>query len=746
VIATILVLIFLRTDCPLSNRYAPEIQRLAGVHKEAEFRLVLPERLSDAQREDYRRKFAYTIPAVSDPDGELVRKSHAATTPEAAVFANGRLVYHGRVDNRYIDFGKSRPRATEHDLDLVLAALADGKPVPYASRPAIGCAIADLAAVTFHHDLAPILYRYCAPCHRPGEAAPFSLLSYEDARRHASQIGVVTQSRYMPPWPPEPGFGDFIGSRRLSRTQLDLIATWLRTGMTAGDPATGPPSPSYTEGWQLGPPDLIVQVPKPFQLPAAGGDVFRNFVIPVHVDRATYVRAIELRPGDRKLLHHANIVVDRARSLRRRDGIDGQPGFPGMDVSTESGDLFDPDSHFLFSKPGTVPEPEPEDMAWRLDPETDLILNLHLQPSGKVETVQPSVGLYFAKKPPTRFPMLLQLEHDGAIDIPAGSKTFTVTDALTLPVAVDLLKIYPHAHYLGKRVEAWANLPDGTRRPLIKIDEWDINWQAVYTYREPVHLPKGTVVAMRIAYDNSAENARNPNHPPERVKNGDRGRDEMGHVWLQVVAANAADGDPDPRLALQEAVMLRRLRKYPADVTAHYNLGALYQLQNRNPQAIEQYRAALKVDPAQVSARNALGAVLLSEGRDAEAIRELRETLGLEPDYSAAHFNLARALTNVDDRAGAIREYTTYIQQQPADARARLNLGAIYIELRRFDLALPQFQRACELVPDSNAFTDLGALLARTGNLPEAIDAFQKALNLDPNNEIARKNLARARK
>ncbi|MDQ6665050.1 MAG: tetratricopeptide repeat protein, partial [Acidobacteriota bacterium] len=635
-IAAVLVLIFLRTDCPLSNRYAPEIQRLAGVHKEAEFRLVFPERLSEGQREDYRRKFAHTIPAVPDPNGELVRKSHAVTTPEAAVFADGKLVYHGRIDNRYIDFGKSRPRATEHDLDSVLTALAAGKPAPYASRPAIGCAIAD---ITFHHDIAPILYRYCSPCHRPGESAPFSLLSYEDARRHASQIGVVTHSRYMPPWPPEPGFGDFAGSRRLSKTQLDLIAAWIGTGMPAGDPATGPPPPSYTEGWQLGPPDLIVQVPKPFQLPAASGDVFRNFVIPVHVDHATYVRAIELRPGDRKLVHHANIVIDRARSLRGRDGIDGQPGFPGMDVGTESGDTFDPDSHFLFWKPGTVPEPEPEDMAWRLDPETDLILNLHLQPSGKVETVQPSVGIFYSKTPPTRFPMLLQLEHDGAIDIPAGSKSFTVADKITLPVAVDLLKIYPHAHYLGKRVEAWADLPDGTRRPLIKINDWDINWQAVYTYREPVHLPKGAVVAMRIAYDNTAENVRNPNHPPERVKNGDRSRDEMGHVWLQVVAAEGAERDPDPRLALQEAVMLRRLQKYPGDFTAHYNLGALYQVQNRNPQAIEQYRMALAIDPAQVSARNALGSAFLSEGQNADAIRELRETIRLQPQYSAAHFN-----------------------------------------------------------------------------------------------------------
>ena len=290
---------------------------------------------------------------------------------------------------------------------------------------------------------------------------------------------------------------------------MDKIAAWLRTGMQEGDPASGPAAPHFTEGWQLGPPDLVVRVPQAYQLPASGSDVFRKFVIPVHVDRTTYVRAIKLRLGDRKLVHHANILVDRARTLRNRKSADGQPGFPGMDVATESTDTFDPDSHLLFWKPGSVPEIEPDDMAWRLDPDTDLVVNLHLQPSGKAERIQPSVGIFFARKPPTHFPMLLQLEHDGAIDIPPGSTTFAITDQLTLAVGIDLLRIYPHAHYLGKQVEAWARLPDGIKRPLIKINNWDINWQAVYTYSEPVHLPKGTTVAMRITYDNSAANVRN---------------------------------------------------------------------------------------------------------------------------------------------------------------------------------------------------------------------------------------------
>lgn len=740
-IAHILVLIFLRTDCPLSSRYAPEIQRLAKAHPQAEFRLVLPEQLGGLQRDEYRRRYSYTIPAVPDPGGKLAREAHATTTPEAAVFLGGLLVYHGRIDNRYVSLGNARPIATQHDVDAILKALEAGRAVPYPARPAIGCALADLASVNFHHDIAPILYQNCAPCHRPGEAAPFSLLSYRDARRHASQINAVTHSRYMPPWPPEAGFGDFRDERRLSQTQLDTIAAWVRNGLPEGDPSIAPPPPAFREGWQLGPPDLVVKVPQPFTLPASGGDVFRNFVIPVRVPRATFVRAIELRPGDRKLIHHANIVVDRARSLRHRDGQDGQPGFPGMDVTTESANTFDPDSHFLFWKPGAVAENEPDDMSWRLDSDTDLILNLHLQPSGRAETIQPAVGLYFTSQPPTRFPMLLQLEHDGSIDIPAGSTSLSVTDHLTLPAAVELLKIYPHAHYLGRRVEAWATLPNGSRKSLIQINRWDINWQAVYTYREPLLLPKGTVVAMRITYDNSASNIRNPNHPPVRVRAGNGSRDEMGHVWLQVVAPSS---QPDSRMVLQEAVMVRRLEKYPADFAAHYNLGALYQTQGRNSQAIEQYQAAIQTDSTRAVAHNSLGGALLADQRTAEAIRELRATLKIDPDYPSAHFNLARALSESQDWKSAIAEYSAFLKQQPDDVPANLNLAAIQIGQGEFAKAIPLYEKACELAPDSNTLADLGTLYARTGRIPQAIEAFQKALALDPANETARKNLAQA--
>lgn len=601
--------------------------------------------------------------------------------------------------------------------------------------------------LTFNKEIAPLVFKHCAPCHHSGGVGPFPLVTYEDVRKHASQIVTVTQRRYMPPWPPERGYGDFADDRSLSEKQIRLIADWVAQGKKEGDAADLPRAPHFTSEWQMGPPDLILRMAKPFGMPPAGSDVFRNFVIATGLKQTRYVRGLELRLSNTRVVHHANVVLDRTQSLRHRDGEDGKPGFPGMDVTTEAAaNNFDPDSHFLFWKPGSVLRPEPDDMSWRLDPGTDLILNLHLQPTGKPESVQAEVGLYFASHPPTRFPMLIQLEHDGAIRIPPGDKTFAVTDSLTLPVDVDLLAIYPHAHYLGKLVEAWAVLPDGRRKWLIRIPDWDINWQAVYNYREPIALPKGTTVKMRITYDNSEGNPRNPNHPPKLVRTGDRSEDEMGHVWLQVLPKKSGTMQEDPRLPLEEAIMRRRLEKYPADFLAHYNLAALMEMRGKLGEAEAGYRAALEVDPKSATARNSLAGVLMMEDRLPDAIRQLREALRIDPGYLNAHYNLARALAATGDVDDAGREYATFLATKPDDAAAQAGLGTILFHQRRFPDALAHFREAARLDPNNaDMEANLGTLLAISGDLAAAAEAFERALRIDPNHEAARANLAKVR-
>jgi cytochrome c-type biogenesis protein CcmH/NrfG len=608
-------------------------------------------------------------------------------------------------------------------------------------------ALAASAPITFNKDVAPIVFTHCAPCHHAGGIGPFPLLTYQDVRKHALQIVAVTERRYMPPWPPQPGFGEFKDDRRLTVGQIRTIAAWVNAGSPEGESQDLPPTPRYTSKWQMGSPDLILRMPKAFVLPASGGDVFRNFIIRTGLKEVKYVRGLELRLDNTRVVHHANIVLDRTQSLRSRDGEDGHPGFPGMDITTEAAaNDFDPDSHFLFWKPGSTLRPEPPDMSWRLDPGTDLVLNLHLQPSGKPEAVQAEVGLYFSPTPPTRFPMLVQLEHDGAIDIPPGDSNFAVEDSLTLPVDVEVLAIYPHAHYIGKTIEAWAILPDGTKRWLIRIPDWDINWQAVYDYKKPVPLPKGTKIAMRITYDNSRANPRNPNHPPKRVKTGNRSADEMGHVWLQVLAKDGSGGARDARLLLQEAVMRRRLEKYPGDFLAHYNLAALFETTGRTAEAIACYRDALAMEPRNVTALNSLATALMSDSRLTEAVAKLREALEVDPSYLNARYNLARALAANSNLEAAAAEYAIFLRAKPDDADAQAGLGSVYFLLHRYSDALPHLRQSVALNPqNADIQANLGTVLAIMGNMPAAIEAYEAALRIDPNHQVARANLARAR-
>lgn len=560
--------------------------------------------------------------------------------------------------------------------------------------------------VTFTRDIAPILFRSCAPCHRPGEAAPFSLLSYADAKTHAHQIAAVTEGRIMPPWLPAADDPKFADDLRLTSEQVALIQTWAEQGAAEGDSSALPPQPKFVEGWQLGKPDVVVKATKPFALAAGGSDTYWNFVFRSPVDQTRWLKAIEIRPGDKRLVHHANVLVDRGQTARLLEKQPGS-GFGGMELTIES-EVFDPDSHFLFWKPGSAPYIEPDGMAIRLDRDNDLVLNTHLQPSGKPETLQPSLGLYFTDKPATLHPILLQMENDRLLDIPAGEKDFVVSDDFTLPVDVDLLAIYPHAHYLGRDLRATATLPDGTTESLIHIARWDLNWQAVYRYAEPLTLPKGTTISMRFSYDNSAGNIRNPSHPPQRVVAGNRASDEMAHLWLQVLPKDSARAGVEPRALIQEAMARHNLQKNPDDFEAHYNLGALLQVRGEVAESAAHFAEAVRIRPEDATANNAFGAALLAGGRTAEAVPYLTAALKARPDYFDAHYNLGNALASQGDFNGALVHFRAAVRLNPQDANAEANLGSA---------------------------------LAETGNVKEARLHYERALALNPNHELARENL-----
>jgi tetratricopeptide (TPR) repeat protein/mono/diheme cytochrome c family protein len=560
--------------------------------------------------------------------------------------------------------------------------------------------------ITFNRDIAPIVFHYCATCHRPGESGPFPLLTYKDAKSHARQLAAVTKSRFMPPWLPVHGEFKFADEMRLSDAEIALIGAWVEQGAVEGEAAERPRTPDFVEGWQMGRPDAIVKAEKSYQLPAAGNDQYWNFIFRNPVKQTRWLKGMEVRPGDKRVVHHANVLVDRMESARAQESAPGA-GFGGMEIKIES-EAFDPDSHFLFWKPGTIPYTEPDGMALRLDPGTDLVLNIHLQPSGKAEPVQPSLGLYFTDQPATRFPMLLQLENDQKLDIPPGEKNFVVTDEFTMPEDVELLAIYPHAHYVGKDLEALATFPDGTKKSLIHIPDWDLNWQAVYRYESPVELPAGTVVSMRYRYDNSDENIRNPNIPPKRVVGGNRASDEMAHLWLQVLPCSVPGEAGDPRRVLQEAMARHNVEKNPADFEGHYNLGAMLQARGQLPGALQQYELALRIRPKDATVNNAAGGASLAAGHPEAAVKYLEAALRSRPNYFDAHYNLGIALAMQNDFASAVVHFRAAIQLNGEDANAQANLGAA---------------------------------LAETGNLNEARAHLEKALAIDPTLANARENL-----
>ncbi|MGP8247575.1 MAG: tetratricopeptide repeat protein [Bryobacteraceae bacterium] len=599
------------------------------------------------------------------------------------------------------------------------------------------------AGPTFAHDVAPIVYAHCASCHHPGGPGPFSLLSYEEVRKRAGLVVSTTRSRYMPPWLPQQGYGNFAHEQRLTGEQIQTIADWVAQGAKEGPPAETPAPPEFPGGWQLGKPDLVVEAPAPFHAPASGPDVYWNFVFRPQVTATHYVRAIEIRPGGAQLVHHANLLIDRMGMAHQREVAPGQ-GFPGMDLALFR-NPFDPDGHFLFWKPGGPPRVEAPGFAWRLDPGNELVLNTHFHPIGKAEAVRPSLALYFTDQPQTRFPLILELENDEALRIPPGARDFTVSDSFTLPMDVDVLAVYPHAHYLGHVLEAWATLPNGSRTWLIRIPNWDPAWQSIFEYAAPVFLPQGSSIEMRYHYDNSSANIRNPNQPPKLVEAGNQSTDEMGHLWLRVLPRGAGDR----RRELEEALLRHRLARNPRDFTANLNLGAVLLSRLNAPAAITALETAADADPASLEAHNMLGLALARVGRTREAVAQYQMALKLKPDSASARFNLANAQIKAGDLDAAIDNLHQVLAAFPSDPQPTARLEEA-LALRGSQLATQgqwaqaevRYRELVERVPGSaELHNDLAQVMLRESHGAEAAAEFRQALALDPNNQTARQGL-----
>lgn len=589
----------------------------------------------------------------------------------------------------------------------------------------LACACSGREPPTFSDDVATILYGRCAPCHRPGESAPFPLLGYDDAHRKRQQIARVVREHRMPPWLPVEG--DFLDDRRLQQEQVETICRWVEAGAPRGDAAREPQVPQFREGWQLREPDLVVTAPAALTVPAAGANALRNLVLPVPIDRLRYVKAVEIRPGS-AAVHHAVLCVDGTRESRRLDALDPEPGFAGMTMGMARA----PDGHFLGWTPGKQTSEARPGMAFRLWPGQDLVLQLHLVPTGKAESVRPRIGFYFTDVPPTvRFELLVLWSEQ--IDIAPGTADYVVRDELTLPVAASVHAIYPHAHYLCRRMKGTAVLPDGSERTLFRIDEWDFNWQGEYRFRQPVALPAGSKVALEYRYDNSAGNPKNPHQPPRRVRFGQESSDEMATLTMMVVLERPAE-----RGALIEAVARRELAKRNQDHAMWVRLAAALRGNGKPEEGLEAAERALQILPAHAEALCERGLCLEVLGRVADAERSYREAIAADPEQSVARGQLGAILGRAGRAVEALEQLGKAVEVHPDNPLLLNNLATALFADGRLGPAAKYYRRALALDPDYfNAWFNLGRVLAGQGEKDAARQALQRAVALRPGDAAA---------
>ena len=573
------------------------------------------------------------------------------------------------------------------------------------------CTPAYAQEVTFTRDVAPIVFDACSPCHRAGGPGPFPLTTYDEVRRRATQIAEVTKSRFMPPWKVEPGVGHFVGQRSLTDREIALIEQWASSSTLEGNPAHLPKLPLFADRWLLGKPDLIVKPEAAFVLAAQQTDAFRIFAIRLPITTRAYVTGIEFHPGNARVVHHANIRIDRTDATRKLDDSDPLPGYDGlMPRSAEY-----PEGHFLGWTPGQVAPLVPPDLAWTLEPGSDLVVQLHMQPSGAVEEVLPEIGFYFSDRPPARTPTILRLGSQG-IDIPPGESNYVIRDSYVLPVDVDLLAVQPHAHYRARGIRGLARLPDGTTRLMMHIKDWDFRWQHVYRQATPVRLPKGTRLSMEYTYDNSADNPRNPELPPARVFWGQRSRDEMGDLWFQLLADNDADR-----------------RKLNAEITA-----------KMNAEDIVGYETMLKMTPNDAELHDDVAMLYLGMGFAANAVRHFEASAALKPDSAAAHFNLGTALAQAGRLDASVAAFRAALLRRADYALAHGNLGRVLLAQGNHAEAMTHLQEAVRLDPSNpRSLLGLAEALAARGDYDAAIETLDRTRKLPLSGDLAKEIFAR---
>lgn len=519
-----LVVVFTGTQCPQCNRFLTELARVRNDYSEEGVGVLGVNSNRNEQEEiaPHHREHAVPFPVLRDADHALADALGIAITPTVLVAdEEGRIRYRGRIDRTAMG-----ATATGEDLRAALDDVLAGREVRVPETEPTGCTVRREepkkdGAVTWSRDVAPIVFRSCAGCHRAGQIGPMPLTDFQHASAFAQEIRAAVKARRMPPWKPTGGV-EMHGARKLTQVEVDTIVAWVDEGAPQGDEKEEPELPEWKSSWLLGEPDLVLDPGEDFEV-RAGPDLYWHFVMPQKWTEDKWVSAVEVLPGNSRIVHHVLAYLDETGIARRLDaddarlGYGGEGAFPGFVPTGEMGGWT----------PGFYAQPLPDGVARKLPKNAALVLQVHYNnPSGAAQKDRTRIGLHFAKAPVKQRLYQARILNPW-FKIPAGEPAWEVSASWPVSRDVTIVSVMPHCHLLGKRVSMTVESPKGRRTTLLEIADWDFKWQDTYHLEKPMRVRDGSTVRLSMTYDNSTDNPRNPFSPPREVRWGERTSDEM---------------------------------------------------------------------------------------------------------------------------------------------------------------------------------------------------------------------------
>jgi hypothetical protein len=539
----VVVIVFIGTDCPIGGLYMPRLTALAAAYAGRGVDFVVIDSNASESIEDvaaYAREAGANFPVLKDPENRVADQLLVERTCEALVIDRwGLLRYRGAIDDQYSP-GRQRGGPQHNYLADAIEAVLRGRAVEPETTPVAGCPIErtrpmmarrpgsarvslpregdvataptaccvdqSLAApVTYAAEVAPILHARCAPCHRPGQVAPFSLLTFDHARRWATSIAEVISDGRMPPWYADPRHGRFANDRSLTPRERSMLLSWVEQGAPPGDLSEAPRPPRFAQDWSIGKPDVVFEMPVPIAVPGEGTVPIHRVRVATHLAEDLFIQAAEIRPGDRAVVHHICVFVeDRSKPL--------EPSYRAQNL-------------LAAYTPGDRPSVYPSGVAKRIPRGADLLFEVHYTPIGKARFDRSALGLVVSPKPPRHVAVTRGIPNH-KLRIPPGDPDYVLSAGWKTDREIRLLSLSPHMHLRGKSFTYSATYPDGREEILLSVPRYDFNWQCAYRLIEPKTMPKGTWIECEAHFDNSADNPANPD-PTRTVVWGEQSWDEM---------------------------------------------------------------------------------------------------------------------------------------------------------------------------------------------------------------------------